>query len=376
MLSALLEIISKRRIPIMPPISPEYLQRSAWRLSRADGLVLAPALRFRNRGIVGGIISRWERAWELRDGCVLLQDISGVTTTRFEVREQDEQGATELRGVSRVVKSIEHVLTRVDMPSLDATPVGNADDLASIGVIKNGRKGRRSNLVIIRAGHASLHREWPRYLADEDRNWDLCVSWYGADLPAYAQESEYFFHQRRDMKFTAVANLLLTQPHLMQYDNFWLPDDDIETSWRDINRLFNIFNRARLELAQPALSDNSHSYVNHRVTTQVPEYFLRYCDFIELMCPMMSKELLEICLPTFRGTVHSFCLDHIWSGLQGRVPGRTAIIDDVVVTHSRPMGVNYDGGVAMDEGNRLAAMYCIEGSYAVHGGISRDGCLL
>jgi len=360
----------------MPPISEDYLQRTAWRLSRADGLVLAPALRFRNHGIVGGIISQWERAWELRDGCVLLQDISGATTTRFEVREHDDQGVTELRGVSRVVSTIEQVLTRVDMPSLDETSVGNADDVSSIGIVKNGTKGRRPNLVILRASKASLHREWPRYLADEDRNWDLCVSWYGDEIPSYAEESEYFFHQKRDMKFTAIANLILNQPHLLEYQNFWLPDDDLETSWRDINRLFNIFRRSMLELAQPALSGNSNSYVNHLVTRQTPEYFLRYCDFIELMCPMLSRELLEICLPAFRGTTQAFCLDHIWGGLQGRVPGRTAIIDDVVVTHSRPMGVAYDGSEAMDEGNRLAALYGIEGSFTVHGGISRDRCLL
>jgi hypothetical protein len=360
----------------MALISEEYLRNTAWSLSRADGVILAPALRFRDHGIVGGIVSKWERVWELRDNNVLLQDISGATTTSFEVREHDEHGPREMRGFSRMVGSIEHVLTRVEMPSLDETPVGNPDDLSSIGVIKNGTKGRRSNLVVLRAGNKSLHREWPRYLAEEDRNWDLCVSWYSENIPSYFDESEYFFHQHRDMKFTAIANLILNQPALLQYDNFWFPDDDLETSWRDINRLFNIFRRSGLELAQPSLSGNSNSYVNHRVTAQTPEYFLRYGDFIELMCPMMNRDLLKICLPAFRGTTQAFCLDHIWGGLQGRVPGRTAIIDDVVVTHTRPMGVSYDGGQAMEEGDKLAAMYGIEGSFAIHGGINREGCLL
>ncbi|WP_144240405.1 hypothetical protein [Sphingobium indicum] len=361
---------------IMALISQEYLRNTTWCLSRADGFILAPALRFRDFGIIGGIVSKWERVWELRDNRVLLQDISGVTTTSFEVKEEDEQGIRELRGNSRVVGSIEHVLTRVEMPSLDETPVGNPDDLSSIGIIKSGQKGRRSNLVVLRAGNSSLHREWPRYLADDDRNWDLCISWYGADLPSSVKECEYFFHQRRDMKFTAIANLFFNQPALLEYENFWFPDDDLETSWKDINRLFNIFRRSRLDLAQPSLSSNSNSYVNHQVTAQNPEYFLRYCDFVELMCPMLSQELLQICLPAFRGTKQAFCLDHVWGGLQGRVPGRIAIIDDVVVTHTRPMGVSYSGEQAMDEGNRLAALYGIEGSFAVHGGINREGGLL
>lgn len=360
----------------MALICEEYFKNNAWRLSRADGFVLTPSLRFRDRGIIGGIISKWERAWELRGSNILLQDISGITTTCLEIQEQDEHGVRELRGRSRIAPKVEHVLTRVDPPSLDKSPIGNADDISSIGVIKNSRKGRRPNLVILRAGPGSLHREWPRYLNDEDRNWDLCISWYGAEIPSYAEESEYFFHQRRDMKFTAIANLLVNQPELLEYDNFWFPDDDLEASWRDINRLFNIFRRSMLELAQPSLSNNSNSYVNHRVTAQVSDHYLRYCDFIELMCPIFSRELLGICLPAFRGTTSAFCLDHIWGGLQGRVPGRTAIIDDVVVAHTRPMGVNYNGAEAMEEGNRLAALYGIKGSYTVHGGIRREDCLL
>lgn len=360
----------------MTIVSEDFLKNTAWRLSRADGCVLAPVLRFRDNGIVGGIISKWERVWELREDRVLFQDISGSTTCSLEISEQDDGGVRELRGYSRMIKGIEHVLTRVDMPSLDETPVGNPDDLASIFEVKNGKREKRSNLVILRAGPSSLHREWPHYIENDDRNWDLCISWYGADVPKYYRDSEYFFKQTRDMKFSAIANLLLNQPHLLEYENIWLPDDDLETSWRDINRLFNIFRRSGLELAQPALSRNSNSYVNHGVTGQDPEYFLRYVDFIELMCPMMTRDLLKICLPAFRGTTQAFCLDHIWAGLQGRVPGRTAIIDDVVVTHTRPMGGNYDGTSAMDEGNRLAALYGIEGSFAVHGGISRDECLL
>lgn len=360
----------------MTLFSEDYLKNNAWRMSRADGFVAAPAMRFRDRGIVGGFISKWERAWELRDRRVLLQDISGVTTTCLEVTEEDETGVRELRGFSRVAKTIEHVLTRVDMPSLDPTVPGNAEDAASIGIVRNAKKGRRPNLVILRAGNSSLHREWPRYLTDEDRNWDLCISWYGADLPDDLGESEYFFHQSRDHKFSAIANLLIHQPALLEYENFWFPDDDLETSWRDINRLFNIFRRTVLDLGQPALSRNSNSYVNHEVTGQSTEHHLRYCDFVELMCPLFSRELLQICIPAFRGTTWAFCLDHVWGGLQGRVPGRTAIIDDVVVTHTRPMGFNYDPGQAMEEGNMLASLYGIEGSYAMHGGIARSGSML
>ena len=39
---------------------------------------------------------------------------------------------------------------------------------------------RRRNLVVLRANAQSLHTQWPTNIAEEDRNWDLCISWYPA----------------------------------------------------------------------------------------------------------------------------------------------------------------------------------------------------
>lgn len=353
-------------------ISEEYFKENAWRMSRTDGMISAPVIRFRDRGVVGGFLSKWERCWELRGTSLLLQDISGVTTTRFEILAQDEFGVKEMRGPSRIWPSIEHVLTRIEMPSIDDIPGSQSSRLDAIQTIRFSGEKKRPNLVIIRAGKKSLHHQWPTYIDKEDRNWDLAVSWYDKELPDTVNESEFFFHQQEGRKFSAVADLMAKHPELLSYENFWIPDDDLEVTWRDINRLFNIFRRMRLQLAQPALTPNSHSFVNHQVTAQDPNFLLRFCDFVELMCPMFSSDLFKLCLPAFRGTTLAFCLDHIWGGLEGRIPGNIAIIDDVAVAHTRPMGANYNPVEAMDEGNRLATLYCIEGSYKVTGGIRRD----
>jgi hypothetical protein len=350
-------------------ICNEYFKSNTWRMSRSDGMISAPVIRFRDHGVVGGFLSKWERCWELRGSSILLQDISGVTTTRFEIDRQDDQGVVEMRGRSRVWPSIEHVLTRIDMPSIEEV---DSNRVESLRLIKHKKTTNRTNLVIVRAGRKSLHRQWPKFIDSEDRNWDLCVSWYDDDMPDDIADTDFLFHQPSGRKFSAVADLMANYPVLLQYDNYWLPDDDLETSWRDINRLFNIFRRTQLELAQPALTTSSHSFVNHKVTAQDNNYILRFCDFVELMCPLFSRELLSLCLPAFRGTTLAFCLDHIWGGLQGRVPGRIAIIDDVAVAHTRPMGANYNPGEAMEEANRLSSLYCIEGSYTVTGGIRKE----
>ncbi|GBQ34998.1 hypothetical protein AA13594_3007 [Gluconacetobacter azotocaptans DSM 13594] len=344
---------------------------------RSDGIIIAPVLRFCNDGVIGGYINLLERCWRLTGEKLALQDISGVTTTRFEVVGEDDLGVTEMRGKSLVDSRVEHVIQRIQMPSLaDFEENNEADTIEFVREINKFEKKTRKNLVVLRANSKSLHYFWPKYISEEDRNWDLCISWYGSEVPEEIEGCEYFVHQKKERKFGAIFNLFSQKYSLLDYENFWFPDDDLETSWRDINRLFNIFTRSRLDLAQPSLAVNSSSFINHQVTAQNKEYLLRYSNFVELMCPIFTRETLKLCLPAFNGTKSAFCLDHIWGGLGGRVPGRMAIIDDVAVSHTRPMAVNYDGEEAMNEANRLAALYHIEGSYAITGGIDRDKIFL
>ena len=132
-----------------------------------------------------------------------------------------------------------------------------------------------------------------------------------------------------------------------------------------------------MALAQPSLSIESSSFPNHSITIQNRKYYLRFTNFVELMCPVFSQEMLKACLPVFNKTQGAYCLDHIWGGIEGRVPGRMGIIDDVAVTHTRPIGMNYDGSVAMKEGKKLSSLYFnIDDRYDVVGKIYRKNTIL
>lgn len=350
-------------------IQDNDLLYQTWAFSRESGEVIAPVVRFLPNGVVGGYIHPFERCWALVEGTLRFQNIVGQTTTIFDEVERDEHGLLRLSGRSKVDTNIKHVLKRVAMPTARDFGQSASDDVPEFQQAEGVAGRKRRNLVVLRANEQSLHKQWPRIVAAEDRNWDLCISWYGRELPQDLTEWEYFTNQPNDRKFSAIYKLFLEGSPLLDYENIYMPDDDLMMSWADINKLFNIFRLAGLDLAQPSLL--ASSYVTHPVTAQNPEYLVRYTSFVELMCPVFTRSFLQMCLPTFEASISGFGLDHIWSQLGGRVPGRIAIIDDIAVAHTRPPNKNYNVMAAIMEENSIAGLYHSTKSYENYGGILR-----
>ncbi|WP_411034596.1 hypothetical protein [Shinella sp. BYT-45] len=350
-------------------IQESDLFAGTWAFLRENGDSIAPVLRFLPNGVVGGYIHPFERCWALADGKLRFLNIYGQTTTEFGDHAEDEHGLLRLKGRSRVDPGTVHVLERAAMPSARDFGQAASDDVPQFRIAESVGRGRRRNLVVLRANAHSLHTQWPANIGEEDRNWDLCISWYGRELPENLAGWEYFTHQPNDRKFSAIYKLFLEGSPLLDYENIYMPDDDLMTSWGDINKLFNIFRLGGFDIAQPSLVPTS--YVTHPVTAQNPDYVLRYTSFVELMCPVFTRAFLRICLPTFEASFSGFGLDHIWSQLAGRVPGRIAIIDDIAVAHTRPPNKNYDVIAAIMEERSMAGLYRSSKSYETFGGIGR-----
>jgi hypothetical protein len=87
---------------------------------------------------------------------------------------------------------------------------------------------------------------------------------------------------------------------------------------------------------------------------------LRYTNFIEVMAPCFSAKALAKLLPTFDENLSGWGLDYVWPMLLGS-QANVAIIDDVQILHTRPIGAaNYGalkerGITAWDEMNELLA---------------------
>ena len=348
----------------------DHLEGSAWRFLRDNDSVIAPVLILLPNGVIGGHSNPAERRWEDRGGlCFLNQD--GVVTTAFEEVSREDGRIVRFSGPARQRPRIRHILDRRDIPN--GRDLGHSSAGTLPEFIAGPPSRKRRNVVVLRANSQSLHTTWDRDIHEADRNWDLCVSYYGAALEAEQVAAvgrcEYLTHQPEDRKYGAIHALLQEGSPLWDYQRVWFPDDDLATSWKDINRLFEIGERHQLLLAQPSLRENS--YVTHSVTKQNPDYAIRFTNFVEVMCPVFSIEALRTCAPSFYGSISGFGLDRVWPRMLGTIQSRIAIIDEVAVTHTRPVALNYNLRTAGQEGIALQALYACREPIRAVGGLLR-----
>ena len=197
----------------------------------------------------------------------------------------------------------------------------------------------RRNLVIVRAGNASLHPAWLEGAGG--RSWDLVVNYFGDDPDIYRQD-DVLRVDSKGPKWPPLHQLFLDHPDFLdRYDYIWLPDDDLQTTKQDINRLFELCAQYGLELAQPSLTADSpmtHPLLIHNTATHI-----RFTNFVEVMAPCFSAACLRAALPTFSGTQSGWGIDWLWPRIVRNQETGIAVIDDVVIRHTRPLGgPNYD----------------------------------
>lgn len=234
----------------------------------------------------------------------------------------------------------------------------------------------RRNLVIVRAGEKSLHRQW---LADaEERNWDLIVSWYGdADYVPVADERVLV---RKGGFWDAVYAHFTAMPELLErYEHIWLPDDDILTDAGSINTLFDIVQAEKLAVAQPGLTADSYFSWVHTLVS--PSFRLRYTTIVEVMAPCLEVGLIKRMMPHFPGTPSGYGLDWVWARLEDDNRRRGAIIDAVPMRHTRLVGqflasrLKQRGIDPLADGELLGARFGYEGrrEFPCYGGITATG---
>ena len=193
---------------------------------------------------------------------------------------------------------------------------------------------KRRNLVIVRAGNGSLHPEWIK--GPDARNWDLVVNYFGDDADKYI-EPDVVRIDSKGPKWPALHDLIQSHPEFISnYDYIWLPDDDLLATKADVNRLFDLARSYKLEAAQPALTWDS--YYSHLTTLRNNMTRIRFTNYVEVMAPCLSSAMLRNSLPLFNSNLSGWGLDYLWPAFAENPQGGIAIIDEVTVRHTRPVG--------------------------------------
>ena len=192
----------------------------------------------------------------------------------------------------------------------------------------------RRNLVIVRAGNGSLHPEWIKGAGA--RNWDIVVNYFGDDADKYI-EPDVVRIDSKGPKWPALQELIQSHPEFVSdYDYIWLPDDDLLATKADINRLFDLVSSYKLEAAQPALTWDS--YYSHLTTLRNNKTKIRFTNYVEVMAPCLSSSMLRKSLSLFNSNLSGWGLDYLWPAFAENPQGGIAIIDEVTVRHTRPVG--------------------------------------
>ena len=296
------------------------LKNRSFRFGRVDGAVLG-TLTLQQDGSIAGYQNKNERFWSVEDGKLSFRNDQNVVTTIFdEIRHGDDAGY-ELRGEFQPAgSSVWHFLTELVI----------VEQFSEI--LMRPLPNPRRNLMIVRAGAKSLHPAW---MESGNRNWDLALSCYQEDAPS--QGAEYVIFEKGH-KWVPLYNLLTKNFQLISsYDYICLADDDLLAHTSTWNSLFEVCRRHDLSLAQPALT--SDSYKTHWITAQDKEFFLRFTNFVEVMCPIFSRTALQVCLGTMgHDNKYGWGQDFIWPHLLGPSYTKIAVIDAYPIKHTRPVG--------------------------------------
>lgn len=117
------------------------------------------------------------------------------------------------------------------------------------------------------------------------------------------------------------------------YDWIWMPDYDVHLDKDEIERMFEIAQGYNLNICQPSLTHDS--YRSFDIVLNDPTKFMRYTNYVEIMCPLFKTEALKKVLWTFTTTYSGWTQDFLWARELNYE--RLAIIDDIQAKHVKPV---------------------------------------
>jgi hypothetical protein len=194
----------------------------------------------------------------------------------------------------------------------------------------------KKNLIISPIGDDSVHLEWFK----GDSNFDAVFLYYG-DNQKFIDLNLLFtphVHKVKGVKYHLIKNYIDSNLNFItKYDYVWLPDNDVSISTNQINKLFEIAEKYKLLISQPSMD----GYVSHEITKPTPNSILRYTNFVEVLAPLFNTDTLLKVYNTFDLNFSSWGYDFLWPYILGYPENKIAIIDDVVMTHTKPIGTDY-----------------------------------
>jgi len=192
--------------------------------------------------------------------------------------------------------------------------------------------------IYLQCGSGALFGGWWK---ESGSPWHLLVNHYD---PTYAGKipCDVEFKQvgsQPGTKFTSFYSLLCEYAHIISpYEYILLLDDDVLFEQEDILRLFSIIKENALDLAQASLSTDS--YFAFPLFVNSIRKGLRMVNGVEIMMPVISKQILSLGIDFWGQTISGWGLDIVMAKMAIENGLKAAIIDDVVARHLKPINAD------------------------------------
>ena len=234
--------------------------------------------------------------------------------------------------------------------------------------MENTIQQMKKNLIIAPAGDNSLHKKW----ISDNQSFDLVLLYYSNSDEKFEEYKKdcMIIEKKKLEKWHLMSHFIKNNLDLIKkYETIWFPDDDLDTNCDDINKLFEIHKKYNLLLSQPSVD----GYVSYDIERKVENSILRFTNFVEIFCPMMSLPCLMLLLNTLGINESGWGMDYLWPKLLGYPKDKIAIIDLVTVKHTNPIGETYEGRFSkepMQELQELFFKYNLTFNQQTYSGIS------
>lgn len=197
------------------------------------------------------------------------------------------------------------------------------------------------NLVIIAAGSNSLHVPW---LRDTNRKFDIFTVDYSSQRLLQNHEANGTYYMAKTGFKPQLVALAIDRigEKIKRYDRIWLPDDDLYIRACDVNRMFDLAKKYKLDIGQPALTANS--YFTHRITLKIPLLECHFTNFVEVMAPFFKTKLLLQYSEILKESKTGWGLDFLWQKHCLERSYKMGVIDKTPVVHTRPVNAIKKGG--------------------------------
>jgi len=187
-------------------------------------------------------------------------------------------------------------------------------------------KFKNKNLIISCVGDKSLHKNWIC-----KKKYDIFLINYGSK--DYSKDCK-FYKEKKGFKYNLIYDEIIQNNFIEEYEYIWIPDDDIYMSTNEIETLFKIAKNYNLWICQPSIV----GWYGLKITLNNIDTKIRFTNYVEIMCPCFESSALKKCLETFKENKSGWGIDHLWNVKLGQPTDKIAIIDEIVATHTRPIG--------------------------------------